>query len=218
MRMLSIAFLLAACGGSQPAAAPRSRARPGAGRRARRRAAAEPAPEAAEGPEAPAGDVSKDADVSGMSEEELQGFLMKLGEKVYMTGDGGIACHTCHQANGQGVPGAFPPLVGQKEWMGDCKNHAGLIINGLKGEIEVNGTKYNGVMVPQGDALNDLQIAAVTSYTRMSWGNDYGYCSVADVVAAREASRPGSSTPALEALRSTHQRPNGPVTSTLSPA
>ncbi|HHO53468.1 MAG TPA: cytochrome c [Deltaproteobacteria bacterium] len=144
-----------------------------------------PAPAPPPAPAPTADDVSKDTDISGMSEEERQAFLMKLGEKVYTTGDGGIACVTCHMANGQGMKGAFPPLVGQKDFMGDCKNHAGLIINGLNGEIEVDGVKYNGVMVPQGDALNDLQIAAAISFVRNSWGNDYGYCSPEDVKAAR---------------------------------
>lgn len=143
------------------------------------------APEADAEPPDPYAGVDKNADVSGMSEEERQAFLMKLGEKVYMTGDGGLACVTCHQKSGEGVPGAFPPLVGQAEWMGDCRHHATLVLEGLKGEIAVNGITYNGVMVPQRDLLNDLQIAAVISYVRQSWGNDYGFCSPQDVTAAR---------------------------------
>ena len=53
------------------------------------------------------------------------------------------------------------------------------------GEIEVDGQKYNGVMTPQGDMLDDLQIAAVITYERLSWGNDYGACMPNDVKAAR---------------------------------
>jgi cytochrome c oxidase subunit 2 len=44
--------------------------------------------------------------------------------------------------------------------------------------------KYNGAMPPQAN-LSDLQIAAVITYERNSWGNDYGVCLPADVKAAR---------------------------------
>lgn len=145
------------------------------------------APVVADEPPAEAEEVPDvdDVDLAAMSEEERHSYLMGLGEKVYLTGQGGIACTTCHQATGQGVPGAFPPLVGQKEHMGDCVSHAGLVINGLTGEMVVDGVTYNGVMTPQGELLNDLQIAAVISYARNSWGNDYGFCAPDDVARAR---------------------------------
>jgi mono/diheme cytochrome c family protein len=144
--------------------------------------AEEPAP-----PPAPVEEAKseKDTDISGMSGEEVKAFMMSYGEKVYKTGEGGIACTTCHGAEGKGTPGAFPPLVGQKDHMGDCAKHAGIVINGLTGEIVVDGTTYNGVMTPQGAMLNDLQIAAVINYERNSWGNDYGWCKPEDVAAAR---------------------------------
>ena len=96
------------------------------------------------------------------------------------------ACSTCHQENGEGTKGAFPPLKGQKDHMGDCATHAGLVIKGMTGEIEVDGVKYNGVMTPQGELLSDIEIAAVITYERNSWGNDYGDCSPADVAGARK--------------------------------
>ena len=68
--------------------------------------------------------------------------------------------------DGKGTPPAFPPLVGQKDMMGDCVNHAAIVIYGLQGEIVVDGQTYNGVMTPQGDMLDDLQIAAVATYER----------------------------------------------------
>jgi mono/diheme cytochrome c family protein len=140
---------------------------------------------------APADGVSKDTDISAMADADKQAFMMKLGKKVYDTGDGGIACTTCHGPEGKGTPGAFPPLVGQKDLMGDCKKHAGYVVHGLTGEMTVDGTKYNGVMTPQGALLNDLQIASVISYERHSWGNDFGWCSPDDVKAAR-ATPPGA--------------------------
>lgn len=130
-------------------------------------------------------------DLATLPPDQQKAELLKLGEEVYKKGGkSGIACVTCHMENGQGTPGAFPPLVGSKEWMGDCKHHAGLVVHGLQGEIEVNGAKYNSVMTPQGALMTDLEIAAVVTYERNSWGNDYGLCLPADVVAARAAPAP----------------------------
>ncbi|MBX2797347.1 MAG: cytochrome c [Myxococcales bacterium] len=170
MRFLVVTVLGLGCGNA-PAPAPTPAP-----------SAPEPTAEPAPPPEP---EVSKDTDITGLSDDERRAFLMALGEKVYKTGDGGQACITCHMDDGQGMKGAFPPLVGQKDLMGDCKNHAGIIINGMKGEIVVDGITYNSIMVPQGDHLNDLQIASVISYVRQSWGNDYGLCSPEDVAAAR---------------------------------
>lgn len=179
MRVLSaaaLALLVACGGGEEPTPAPKPAAPAPAP------APAAPAPAPAAEPEAAA---EPEKDFASMTDEEKQAHLMKLGEEVYKTGAGGIACITCHQENGQGTPGAFPPLVGQKEHMGDCVKHAGIVINGMTGELVVDGTTYNGVMTPQGDMLDDMKIAAVISYERMSWGNDYGFCMPEDVAKAR---------------------------------
>ncbi|MFT4622795.1 MAG: mono/diheme cytochrome c family protein [Myxococcota bacterium] len=165
----AFASILLACGGAEPPPAPK------------------PAPAPAE--KAPKKEAPKEApvDLSTMSPEEQQAKLMEIGENVYKKGGKkGLACLTCHQENGKGVPGAFPPLVGQKDHMGDCVTHAGLVINGLQGEIEVDGVVYNGVMTPQGDLLTDLEIAAVVTYERLSWGNDYGPCLPGTVATARK--------------------------------
>jgi mono/diheme cytochrome c family protein len=123
-------------------------------------------------------------DFADMSEEEQQTHLMTLGKEVY--NNSSLACKTCHMENGKGQEGVFPPLVGQEEHMGDCVKHAAIVIYGLNGEMVVDGVTYNGAMTPQGNMLSDMEIAAVISYERMSWGNDYGYCSPDDVKKARE--------------------------------
>lgn len=129
-------------------------------------------------------------DLAAMTDDEKKAYLVKLGETVYKTGgNGGQACLTCHMENGQGVPSAFPPLVGQKGFMGDCAQHAGLVVHGYTGELKVNDVVYNGAMPPQ-PTLSDEEIAAVISYERTSWGNDYGICMPADVAAARTAPAP----------------------------
>jgi len=105
---------------------------------------------------------------------------MVRGEEVY-----GQICAVCHQANGEGVSGAFPPLAGAGEYYGTGENQAYIIINGLSGEIEVLGKKYNGAMPGQGNVLSDYAIAAVGTYVRNSFGNDDGMITEEDVLAAR---------------------------------
>ena len=105
--------------------------------------------------------------------------LMARGEVVY-----GQVCAACHQADGKGVPGAFPPIAGAGEFYGDAKNHAKIIVHGLNGEIVVLGTTWNGAMPPQG-TLSDYDIAAVATYERHSWGNNDGIVTPDDVKAVR---------------------------------
>lgn len=188
MRFLVVAtaFAVVACGGSE---APKTPTKPEPVK------VEAPKPADAAPPAAPAGEAPAAAPAAGpLTAESLAAMddagkktaLLDLGKKVYETGgSGGLACVTCHQANGEGLPPSFPPLKGQGEFMGDCKKHAGYVIKGLQGEITVGGVKYNGVMPPQAN-LSDLEIAAVISYERMSWGNNFGICLPDAVAAARK--------------------------------
>ena len=77
----------------------------------------------------------------------------RTGEQVYTQ-----VCVTCHQANGEGMTGVYPPLAGS-EWI--AKSNETLIkivLHGLMGEVEVKGAKYNNVMSPWGSALNDEEV------------------------------------------------------------
>ena len=73
------------------------------------------------------------------------------------------ACGICHQANGQGVPDAFPPLAGHAPTVlaqpGGRDYLVHLVLYGLQGQIAVNGKTFNGMMPPWGEALNDEQLA-----------------------------------------------------------
>lgn len=80
-------------------------------------------------------------------------------------------CQACHQANGQGLPGAFPPLAGSSWVTGDAIIPVAVVLKGLQGSIVVNGTTFNGVMTPFGEILGDQDIAAAVTYIRSSWGN-----------------------------------------------
>ena len=106
---------------------------------------------------------------------------MEVGQTVYNQ-----YCLACHQANGQGVPGAFPTLV-QTEWvLGDNTRLITVVINGLQGEITVNGETYNSMM-PQHGFLTDEQIAGVLTYVRNSFGNDASPISAEEVAEVRQS-------------------------------
>ena len=81
-------------------------------------------------------------------------------------------CVACHQANGAGISGAFPPLDGS-EWVldEDTSKMAAIMIYGLQGPITVKGTEYNSAMAPLGATLNDEELAAVATYVRTAWSN-----------------------------------------------
>ena len=79
-------------------------------------------------------------------------------------------CLACHQANGSGVPGMFPPLI-KTNWVENDKTRLiGIILKGQVGEIEVNGRVYKGAM-PSHQYLNDEQVADVLTYIRSNFGN-----------------------------------------------
>jgi mono/diheme cytochrome c family protein len=93
-----------------------------------------------------------------------------LGGRVYAAN-----CLACHQANGQGIPGAFPPLAGHAPELyhapGGREYLIKSVLYGLMGPITVAGVSYNGVM-PAFPQLSDADIAAVLNYTLTEWGND----------------------------------------------
>ena len=82
-------------------------------------------------------------------------------------------CAVCHQGNGQGLPGQFPPLAGSEWVVTPGPNRIiRIILNGLGGPIKVKGADYNNVMFPFDDLLpQDEDVAAVATYIRQSWGN-----------------------------------------------
>ncbi len=105
--------------------------------------------------------------------------LMARGEQVYLAN-----CAACHQPDGTGLRGAFPPLAGSDYLAGDRKKVLGAAMFGLSGPITVNGVDYNGVMPSLGH-LSDDDLAAALTYVLSSWGNDYAAVSVAEVAALR---------------------------------
>jgi mono/diheme cytochrome c family protein len=108
--------------------------------------------------------------------------MVAKGEKVYKA-----YCQTCHQATGQGLSTVYPPLAGSDYIKSKPKKEIiSSVVNGLKGEITVNGKKFNGVMVPLPKNYTDEDAAAAITYVYNTWGNPGGVVTVAEVKAARK--------------------------------
>ncbi|PWG60942.1 c-type cytochrome [Spiribacter halobius] len=91
-------------------------------------------------------------------------------------------CASCHQGNGRGVPGAFPPLADSAWVTGDPRIPVAIVHDGLQGPIEVAGERYQGAMPAFGGQLSAAEIAAVVSHVRNAWSNGAAEVST-DVVA-----------------------------------
>ncbi len=79
-------------------------------------------------------------------------------------------CNTCHQADGKGMQGAYPPLASSDYLLADKFRAIRQVLKGSTNKITVNGTDFNGVMPPQ--PLNDSEIANVLTYVYHSFGNN----------------------------------------------
>ena len=102
------------------------------------------------------------------------------GGAVYLSN-----CSSCHQANGEGVAGAFPPLSGNPLVTGSPTAVIAIVKNGLDGRIVVNGHAYSGIMPRWSGVLSDEQIADAVTYIRGAWKNRASGVSVADVQAIK---------------------------------
>lgn len=78
-------------------------------------------------------------------------------------------CITCHMEAGEGMEGVFPPLAKSDYLLADKKRSIQQTLNGVSGEIKVNGVVYNGDM--PGVPLTDEEVSDVLNYVRNSWGN-----------------------------------------------
>jgi mono/diheme cytochrome c family protein len=79
-------------------------------------------------------------------------------------------CAACHQANGMGLSGVFPPLADSRWVLENDERLVQILLHGVQGEMVVKGVTYNGVM-PAFPQLSDAELAAVLTYIRTSWGN-----------------------------------------------
>ncbi|GIW24300.1 cytochrome c [Meiothermus sp.] len=128
--------------------------------------------------------------------KKLLGFLLLLGLALAQNGPQLYQqnCAFCHGENGQGRPGAFPPLAAHAPELIKTPEGRAHLINavlfGMQGPVRVKGSTYNGVM-PAFAQLSDEQVAAVLNYVLSAWGNDkllprdHRPVTVAEVNAAR---------------------------------
>jgi nitrite reductase (NO-forming) len=101
---------------------------------------------------------------AGPGSNLTQSEMMAMGAQVFSS-----VCFACHQSEGQGLKGVFPPLAKSDFLMADKDRAIGIVMNGFKGEVVVNGETYRSEMPkPQ---LTDVQIASVLTYVRSSFGN-----------------------------------------------
>lgn len=103
---------------------------------------------------------------------------MRAGEIVYKQN-----CLACHQAGGEGIPNAFPPLAKSDYLMADKKRAIHIVKEGLQGAITVNGKTYNSVMPALG--LSDDDVASVVTFVRNSFGNKGDLVTLDDVKRVR---------------------------------
>ncbi len=80
-------------------------------------------------------------------------------------------CQACHQADGKGVEGKYPPLAGSEWLLQDSFTPARIVLFGLEGEIRVKGNGFNNKMPEFQDKLSNEEIAAAISFARSSFGN-----------------------------------------------
>jgi len=80
-------------------------------------------------------------------------------------------CSVCHQQNGEGLAGVFPPLANSDYLMADTSRAIEIVLNGLVGPVTVNDSPFNSVMPPMSQ-LNDDEIANILTFTLNTWGNE----------------------------------------------
>ncbi len=117
---------------------------------------------------------------------EVPNEVMDRGEKVYSN-----YCLACHQVNGSGNPGMYPPLDGTKKVLGEKKDLILILLNGLTGQIEVKGEVYYQAMAPH-NFLTDQEMADVLTYIRNSFGNSASMVMPEEVKKVRSETKPQS--------------------------
>ena len=120
--------------------------------------------------------------ITPLSPEQLE--MMAAGERFYER------CGACHGASGEGIAGLAPPLAGASwvtgppEWLGR------IILQGMRGPLEVRGQSFDGVMPAHGqlEGMDDRVLAGLMTYLRRSWGNQADPVSTAVASSIRAAS------------------------------
>jgi glucose/arabinose dehydrogenase/mono/diheme cytochrome c family protein len=113
-------------------------------------------------------------------EDNLEKDIVAGGEKIFT-----LYCATCHQRDGKGASGRFPPLAGTEWVTGDKERLINIVLKGLDGSIVVNGETYINAM-PQHGFLSDQEVANVLTYIRQNFGNKASEITATDVREVRD--------------------------------
>lgn len=103
------------------------------------------------------------------------------GKRIYES-----SCFACHQSDGKGLPGAFPPLA-KSDFLNNKDKSISAVIHGLEGPIKVNGKEFNSIMPAQ--ILSDEDAANVLTYVYSMWGNSKKVVTPEEVKAVRAAGK-----------------------------
>ncbi len=98
-------------------------------------------------------------------------------------------CLTCHQADGSGVPGMYPPLNNSEKIKGPPEGIIKVILYGLKGPAVINGETYTQLM-PAQSLLNDSTIAVLVNYVKKRWGGGESAVTAGEVKKIRASGKP----------------------------
>lgn len=139
------------------------------------------------------GDKPPDEQGEALSAGPVASAEQAPGQKEYQL------CATCHQQNGEGMAGVYPPLAGSE--FANASNVAvpiRILLHGISGPVTVKGQEFNGIMPAYGTGveMSNEAVANVLTYVRSSWGNTAGAITAEDV----------------EKVRSTPREATGPVT------
>lgn len=112
-------------------------------------------------------------------------------------------CLNCHQPNGKGLPGVYPPLEGSEWVAADKASLIKIVLHGLTGPIQVAGQEYGRAlpipMPPMG--LDDQQVADVLTYIRSNFGHNHSAVTASDVKTVRAATTDRTTFWTLEELK-----------------
>ncbi len=127
------------------------------------------------------------ADVAARVPKSGTGDLVTHGRRIY-----GVYCAACHQPDGRGRPGQFPPLAGS-EWVNAASPDRiiRVVLDGAAGPMTVRGQTFNNAMLLWRAQLSDEDIAAVLTFVRRNaeFHNTAGPVAPAQVKAIRDATQ-----------------------------
>lgn len=103
---------------------------------------------------------------------------IERGKTLYL-----INCQSCHMMGGEGIPGVFPTLKNSSR-VADRARMIDVMLNGMKGELVIDGIRYNGEMAAF-NMLTNQEVSDVLNYIRNSFENTYEAVLPGEVKSAR---------------------------------